>query len=143
MSTADELAKLIALRDRGELSAYEFESEKAKLLGSSVGGEGTLPPPSTSGGSIGVTGENGRGARILVLVLVALGVLLSVGGILTYFSEASSNQTCNNVNNFLNGVTTPVSCSATASHVAFVIFLVGLALIALAVIIRVAERRTR
>jgi hypothetical protein len=33
LSTADELAKLAELRDRGELSPEEFEREKAKLLG--------------------------------------------------------------------------------------------------------------
>ncbi len=34
-STADELAKLVELRDQGHLSAAEFESQKARLLGHS------------------------------------------------------------------------------------------------------------
>ena len=33
-STADQLTKLADLRDRGVISAQEFESEKAKVLGS-------------------------------------------------------------------------------------------------------------
>ena len=31
-STADQLAKLADLRDRGVISAQEFESQKAKVL---------------------------------------------------------------------------------------------------------------
>jgi Short C-terminal domain len=46
MSTADELAKLVALRDQGVLSDEEFQAEKARLLGSSSS-EG--PPESPPG----------------------------------------------------------------------------------------------
>jgi ABC-type multidrug transport system fused ATPase/permease subunit len=35
-NTADQLAKLADLRDRGVISAEEFEREKAKVLGSSA-----------------------------------------------------------------------------------------------------------
>ena len=35
-STADQLTKLADLRDRGVISAEEFDREKAKVLGSSA-----------------------------------------------------------------------------------------------------------
>ena len=46
MSTAEELERLVALRDRGVLSEEEFQAEKARLLGqSSADGPSELPPP--------------------------------------------------------------------------------------------------
>ncbi|MEY8876604.1 MAG: PspC domain-containing protein [Leptothrix sp. (in: b-proteobacteria)] len=38
MSLADELAKLDALRERGVLSAHEFDAAKRRLLGDALGG---------------------------------------------------------------------------------------------------------
>ena len=43
MSIADEIAKLDELRNRGALSAEEFERAKARLLGTSA--EATAPGP--------------------------------------------------------------------------------------------------
>jgi hypothetical protein len=45
MSTADELAKLVALRDQGMLSDDEFQAEKARLLGSSSSESVPESPP--------------------------------------------------------------------------------------------------
>lgn len=50
-STADELAKLADLRDRGTISAEEFEHAKAKVLGREPGGttEPTTATATTTG----------------------------------------------------------------------------------------------
>ena len=47
MSTAEELERLVALRDRGVLSEEEFQAEKARVLGQSSAAEGPSesPPP--------------------------------------------------------------------------------------------------
>ena len=46
MSSAEELERLVALRDRGVLSEEEFQAEKARLLGhSSVEGPSEAPSP--------------------------------------------------------------------------------------------------
>ena len=46
MSTAEELERLVALRDRGVLSEEEFQAEKARLLGqSSAEGPSEAPSP--------------------------------------------------------------------------------------------------
>ncbi len=47
MSTAEELERLVALRDRGVLSEEEFQAEKARVLGHSSAAEGPSesPPP--------------------------------------------------------------------------------------------------
>ena len=46
LSTAEELERLVALRDRGVLSEEEFQAEKARLLGhSSAEGPSEAPPP--------------------------------------------------------------------------------------------------
>ena len=47
MSTAEELERLVALRDRGVLSEEEFQAEKARVLGqsSAAAGPAESPPP--------------------------------------------------------------------------------------------------
>ena len=47
MSTAEELERLVALRDRGVLSEEEFQAEKARVLGhsSAAAGPSESPPP--------------------------------------------------------------------------------------------------
>jgi hypothetical protein len=47
MSTAEELERLVALRDRGVLSEEEFQAEKARVLGpsSAAAGPSASPPP--------------------------------------------------------------------------------------------------
>ena len=47
MSTAEELERLVALRDRGVLSEEEFQAEKARVLGhsSAAAGPTESPPP--------------------------------------------------------------------------------------------------
>jgi hypothetical protein len=47
MSTAEELERLVALRDRGVLSEVEFQAEKARVLGhsSAAAGPSESPPP--------------------------------------------------------------------------------------------------
>jgi hypothetical protein len=44
-SSADELAKLAQLRDQGVITSQEFESQKAKLLGTSPAAQAPQAPP--------------------------------------------------------------------------------------------------
>ena len=44
MSAADEIAKLAALRDAGELTQEQFEAAKAKVLATPVPAETRQPP---------------------------------------------------------------------------------------------------
>jgi hypothetical protein len=46
--TAEELARLVAWRDRGAvLSEEEFQAEKARVIGQSSAGRPSEPPPPT------------------------------------------------------------------------------------------------
>ena len=44
-SSADELAKLAQLRDQGVITPQEFDSQKAKLLGTSPAAQAPQAPP--------------------------------------------------------------------------------------------------
>jgi hypothetical protein len=94
LSTADEIAKLDALRQSGALSDAEFEAEKAKLLGNSPTRANlprSVPPPppnvSTAVGSAAPRARVGKRAGIgcltlivLIVVIVVIAVAASSGG---------------------------------------------------------------
>jgi hypothetical protein len=104
MNTADELAKLVALRDQGVLSDEEFQAEKARLLGPSSS-EGPPesppgfvasppPPPVPPTGSEEAAGGGGAkkpggfaltGKQVLIglVVLAVIGAGTGLGIVLT------------------------------------------------------------
>jgi hypothetical protein len=80
MSTADEIAKLAALRQSGALSDAEFEAEKAKLLAGA-------PPPrfqpspapaaSTPAKSAKPKGKAGVGCLTIIVLAAIVGVIIA------------------------------------------------------------------
>ena len=90
MSTADELAKLVQLRDSGSLTEEEFQLGKSRLLGQQAPSSFDLPPtgvsaapaaPASPKATSSKTVKNPlskRGRRRLALVLGAIVVLIIV-----------------------------------------------------------------
>jgi hypothetical protein len=90
VSTADELAKLVQLRDSGSLTEEEFQLGKARLLGQQAPSSFDLPPTGVSAASAAPAGPKAtsskmvknkltkRGRRRLALVLGAIVVLIIV-----------------------------------------------------------------
>jgi hypothetical protein len=85
VTTADELAKLVQLRDSGSLTEEEFQLAKARLLGQQAPSSFDLPPTGVSVASAAAVTKNAvtkkkltkRGKRFLV-VLGAIVVLIIV-----------------------------------------------------------------
>lgn len=74
MSVADEISKLVALRDSGVLTADEFEAQKAKAL---AGGPKELGT-NTASGSQSQTDE-GMGLFAKIAIALGIGIALFLG----------------------------------------------------------------
>lgn len=72
MSAANEIQKLAALRDAGELTQEEFEAEKAKIL--AMYDSAALKSPAAA------DAKTGRGFFHVLLALFVGGPLLLIGG---------------------------------------------------------------
>lgn len=76
MSTADEIAKLVALRDAGELTQQQFEAEKAKLLTASPSGPPQAAPRPTASG--GRPQASRRGCLTGIVVVIGVIIIIAI-----------------------------------------------------------------
>src|ERR1700678_4484132 len=89
MTTADEIAKLAALRDSGDLTPEQFETEKAKLLAAP---RPFSPPVPTTATAAPMPGKKNasqkRGCVTLFIVVVVVAIII---GIVSSSSGPGSN----------------------------------------------------
>jgi hypothetical protein len=98
MSTSDELQKLIALRDSGEISAEEFETLKGKLINPGPAEPQTLNVEVKKKKSLGCFGI---GCISIVVLFLAAGIIGANSSDETDFGDTSSSSTSD------GGETTP------------------------------------
>ncbi|MGD0083551.1 MAG: SHOCT domain-containing protein [Acidimicrobiales bacterium] len=92
MSTADEIAKLNALRQSGALTDAEFEAEKSKLLAASSPAPPAATAASPTAGSASAKKPPNRRAGIGCLTFIVLAVVI---GIIVAVSGGSSGPSAN------------------------------------------------
>lgn len=103
-NVADELSKLVTLRNAGELSQAEFDQQRARLIGPAAPNEvagwqqrvAPLPPTSGATGFTGVapgTVAPASGPRTAERVIIALIVLAVLGGGALLFTRMRVDQT--------------------------------------------------
>lgn len=83
MSAADEIAKLAALRDSGDITPEEFEAAKKQILAGakpSTAVRATMPATKTlpKKGALGGSKRRNRGCLVSVIVMIAIVVLVAL-----------------------------------------------------------------
>ncbi len=102
MAVADELARLIALRDAGHLTDEEFQGAKDAVLGQTRILESMTPEPPTAGihdpsgdetpQTLATASEPTRQSRRPLLVALAVLIVLLAGGVAYVLSGSSRHQ---------------------------------------------------